>query len=481
MGLITFWSRWFGRSGIGFARSEADYDDLIGDEIEAVFRQWRNGRGLATSQIRAFTPEAILSQLDNRSGYVREFCLRVLAERDLNQALKPVLLRLNDYVEVNRRLATVLSLKWLSEVALDVVVDALPDVAAVAKRSRVDRTALDAAVLRRLDSDAGRDALKRGLSHTHAKVRQCCWRWCAQLCDWTVPQRMEAAMVSGDPAIARSVEPDVMALPDNELLAWFGEIHKLRAMPLRRAVFVAVRRRGLVDSSSVVERAMWDNSFSIRSLVHLWCKQVPQALVQQYLQALNADGATQRKRYALEGLAVLKQANTLADCQQVMHDPDPAVRKAALTALCSLDPDCLPSYVSAAIGDPALSVLRQALRLMVSASCPLPADALQSAARNRCNDLEFFQLILNYANLLPLWPALQLTSFTSLAGPVLQAKLRPEIEIFLRNLRLTEVYAAPTREQWTAIRAWLPGDGPDWHPVLRSVLVYFAPRMEANP
>lgn len=485
MGAFALWNKWFGRSEANDKpRLEFDWDNAIGiyelhdTPLDSAFARWREARRMPIDQVRALAPEDFLHQLSNRSGYVREFCLRAIAELNLVQALKPVLLRLNDYIEINRQLAMELSLKWLDEVPLPVLVDALPELTAVAERSRANHSAVDALVRHRLDSEAGRDALNAGLAHTHAPVRQACWRQCMQAFQWTGPQRIAAALASGDPSIARSVEPDVIALPDDELLAWFEKLGTLRAMSIRRAILVAVRRRGLAEPAAIVERAVWDGSYSIRWLAHLWSKDAPAPLVQRYLQVLKDSGAAKRKRYALEGLAALKFPDTLAACQRAMLDDLPAVRKAALVACCSMDPDRVFSYVEAAVGDAELLVVRQAFRLMVSSACSLPVDALRAAARVRSNDLGFFQSLLECAGRLSLWPSLHLTSLTALATPALQVELRARIDVFLSGLGLVEVYAAPTREQWEAICGWLTMDKLESRPALRSVVEFYGKRME---
>jgi hypothetical protein len=150
------------------------YYTVRGQEFDQVYSAWSRDKVFPSEQVRALTPGALVANLDNRSGYVREFCLRALAVHDWADALKPVALRLNDYVPINRELALQLVLKWLAELPVATVVDALPELTALAQQSRTNVAAVQGAVQHRLRSEAGQSALVAGTSHTHAKVRRVC-------------------------------------------------------------------------------------------------------------------------------------------------------------------------------------------------------------------------------------------------------------------------------------------------------------------
>lgn len=453
------------------------YYTVRGQEFDQVYSAWNRDKVFPSEQVRTLAPGALVANLDNRSGYVREFCLRALAVHDWADALKPVALRLNDYVPINRELSQQLVLKWLAELPVATVVDALPELTALAQQSRTNVAAVQGAVQHRLRSEAGQSALVAGTSHTHAKVRRVCWQRCLETLAWNGPQRIEAAMRCGDPAIARSVEPDVFALPDDALLTWFERIHQVRAMPLRRAFLVAVRRRGLVDAPGLMARALWDDSFSIRWLARHWSKDAPDWLAQQYLDALHAPSAPRRKRYALEGLEALKAPGTLAACQQAMGDDSPAIRKAALMAACSIDAEHHTDHIANALQDADWVVVRHAFRLLALMGELLPLDALQTLAHRRCNELPFFVLMLQCASQMSLWPAMHLASFTAFAAPALKPELQGHIDQVLSRLAHSQVYVAPTRKQWQAICSWLPMDQLAPHSALRDVMERYAKRI----
>lgn len=467
-------------------RSAYHYEETTGCytvrglEFDRIYSDWSQEKIFPVDHVRALAPGAFVANLDNRSGYVREFCLRALAVHDWTGALKPVVLRLNDYVPINRELALQLALKWLAEVPIATVVDALPELEALAEQSRSNHAVVQAAVQHRLDTEEGRSALLAGTSHGHAKVRRVCWKLCLQTLEWTGPERIEAAMRCGDPAIARSVEQDVFALPDGELMAWFEKIHQVRAMPLRRAFLVAVRRRGIFDATKLIACALWDDSFSIRWLARYWSKDEAEFLLQQYLQTLDGQYPARRKCYALEGLAALKASGTQDACKKALGDESVVIRKAALIAICDIDPENQSVYISAAMQDPDLAVVRQAFRLLVGSGEPLPLDALQTVANTRRNELPFFVLMLGFASQLSLWPSMHLASFTSLVEPMLKPQLETHIDHFLSGLALSEIYVAPTPKQWQAICNWLPMYKLSPKSSLRYVMEIYAKRMNLS-
>lgn len=249
-----------------FEEATGDCYAVRGEAFNAAYAAWLQSKTLPPDALKALGPESFVANLGNRSGYVREFCLRALALLDGSEAFKPVIQRLNDYVPSNRDLALQLTLKWLAKLPLATVIDALAELDSLAEQSRANHAAAQEALGRRLLAKDGRDALLSGLMHTRAKVRRACWRRCLQTFLWSDPERVEAALRCADPAIARSVEPDVFALADDVLTGWFPKLRQVRAMPLRRAFLVALHRRGLVDDQALIRFALLDDSFSIRWL-----------------------------------------------------------------------------------------------------------------------------------------------------------------------------------------------------------------------
>jgi hypothetical protein len=464
---------------LGHYEEPTGYYTVRGEDFNRIYSSWDQSKVFPEDQVKALAPDAFIANLANRSGYVREFCLRALAIHDSTKAFKSVVLRLNDYVPINRELALQLALTWLAELPIAAVVDALPELSALQGQSRSNHATIQQALQRRLDTEDGKNALIAGTGHGHAKVRRVCWKLCLQSFAWTDSQRIQAAIRCGDPAIARSVEQNVFALSDEELMAWFEKIHQVRAMPLRRAFLLAARRRGLVDSSRLTACALWDDSFSIRWMARLWSKDEPEFLLQQYLSVLDGQSIARRKCHAIEGLALLKTASALEACKKSLDDESLAIRKAALIAACTIDPENLPVYASTALQDVELAVVRQAFKLLAVSGVPLPLDAIQTAANTRNQQLPFFVLLLECARQLSLWPAIQLATLTELATPALKPQLQTHIDNFLSGLALSEIYVAPTQNQWQAICSWPPISKLSSQSSLRNVMDIYAKRMSA--
>lgn len=447
------------------------------NELHRAFATWQKTKVLNPAQLMAIGTEPILASLDNRSGYVREFCLRALGLLEASDSLKPVLQRLNDYVPGNRDRALQLVLKWGAEIPLAGLVDALPEIDALKSQSRTDHSAVDAALAQRLDSAEGHEALVAGLVHTRAMVRRGCWTRCTQALEWNSAQRIAYAMGCGDPGIARSVEGDVFALPDSELVQWFSKLRQVRAMPLRRAFLVALRRKNLVDTLTLIDYALWDDSFSIRWHARHWGKDVQEHLLNQYVAVLQGKASMRNKRYALEGLAQLKSPVALQASHRAFGDADALIRKAALAVVCALDTDHQTTYLGQAMLDADMVVVREAFRLLGALGAPLPLEAIATAAQARQGDPSFFDALLRCASTLSFWPALHLASFTSLATDELRIVLSPAIAKLSGAQAIAEVYVAPTKLQWQAITAWKPIHTMHPNSGIRLVMEIYAKKM----
>jgi hypothetical protein len=431
------------------------YFTVRGHGFYAVYTEWLNTKTLSLEKLQALDAQDVVENLDNRSGYVREFCLRSLSHIEKGaDAFAHVLLRLNDYVPGNRELALQLVLKWLAAFPLETIVNALPEFESLQAQSRVNHTLVNQGLSQRLNTEEGREALVQGLVNQRAKVRRACWLRCMQTLTWSSAERIRFAMSSGDPAIARSVEPEVFNWPDAEITAWFPKLHTVRAMPLRRAFLVALRRKRLIDTQNLIAFALWDDSFSLRWLARHWAKDEPEMLLQQYVRKLQSEASTRHKRYALEGLAQLKLSIAVDTCAVALGHADPAIRKAALIAICAIDTENQLLHVGAAIEDADLIVVRQAFKQLLALGLPLPTDVIAKTACTRREDFSFFVMLLHYASRMHFWQALHLASFTELLVPNLQPQLAPMVQELLHAVSANHVYVRPTPQQWKAICAW---------------------------
>ncbi|MGQ0709315.1 MAG: HEAT repeat domain-containing protein [Rhodoferax sp.] len=454
------------------------YYTVRGEPFSNLYIAWMKSRVLDRQQALTLGREPFEANLANRSGYVRELCLRALQLLDDVTAIKPVLQRLNDYVPSNRELAHQLVLRWMAQIPLEGLVELLPEIDALKLQSRVRWEPIAQAQSQRLDTDAGQEALLAGLMSQRAMVRRACWQRCVDVRGWSGPERIHYAMQCGDPAIARSVEADVLALPDSDLVQWFPTLRSVRAMALRRACLMALHRRELLGLQTLISFALRDDSFSIRWLGRHWGRQDPTFLLQNYLAVMQDEESGLRvKRYALEGMAALRLPGAVEGCKAAFQHPHPAIRKAALAALCANDEAHQSMHVDAALRDDEAMVVREALRQIAALGMPLPVEAIAVAVGKRRDDVRFFEVLLQCASHMPIWKALHLATFVARASQTVQSALKPLVTSFLSRIPAIEVYDAPSPAQWQAISVWAPVQNLSQRSGLRMVIAYYAEKM----
>ncbi|MDR7307650.1 HEAT repeat domain-containing protein [Rhodoferax saidenbachensis] len=445
-----------------------------------VYFAWRKDQRIPAARLQALSPTTAIERLDNRSGYVREFSLRVLMAQDWVDGLQPVTKRLNDYVPVNRELSLQLVLHWLAHMPFESLVDALPALYALETQSRADFQQVLAALQARLAEPQNRDLVLAGTSHGSAKVRFQCWRLCLALYDWSDLEKVERAIESGDSALARSVEPLVYKLADSELQALLTQRHHLKAMALRRAVYLSLWRRKLGDTDELLSIALWDPSFSIRWLARHWSKDQPQVLVAAYRRVLAEPVSIRLKRYALEGLGQLGRADTMDCCEAALLDVNPSLRKAALVALCSFTSATRYAYLTQALNDGDLAVVRMCFELSLNTGDHLAYDDLLPVVQARSQELDFFVRLVEYAGHVSVWLSIHLVSLTRLAGADVQGPLKPHVDNFLNRWGQQQIYFAPSKKQWADVDAWIPYETLAPRSALRFALEGEAKRMKAR-
>lgn len=467
---------------VGAAQSLAvGYYGILDATYATAFSDWLQDRSISLARLQALPATAAIECLDNRGGYIREFSLRVLMAQDWVDALRPVMRRLNDNVPINRQLALQLVLHGLAHRPVAALVDALPDFYALENQSRVDFKQIITALQARLSEPESRDLVLAGVSHTSAKVRRRCWQLCLAIFDWSNQERVERAITSGDTRLARAVEPLVLELPDAELQALLAKRQGLRAMPLRRALYLSLWRRKLGDMDALFSLALWDRSFSIRWLARHWSNDNPQVLVAAYRRMLAEPTASTRlKRYALEGLGQLAQADSLDCCEAALQDTSPALRRAALEALCSLVPATRYGYLTRALLDGDMAVVRKCFELSLKTGDYLAYDDLLPIVQTRSRELEFFVSLIAYADRVSAWLGIHLVSLTRFAQAGVHASLKPHVDAFLDRWAGLHNYSAASQKQWSDVCAWLPYETFDARSPLRFALEGEAKRVKAK-
>lgn len=456
----------------------SDYYGFHDAAYAGVFSEWCKDRNVAAIRMQALSAETATAGLLNRSGFVREFSLRVLITQDWTAALRPVVQRLNDYVPINRQLAQQLVLHWIAELPFAAVVDALPDIYALEQQSRANFALVMDAVRGRLAEADSRRAVLAGLLHNRPAVRLQCWKLCLQLFDWSAFERVGHALASGDVVLAYRVEPDIYTLTDAEILGLLSERRRLVAMPLRRAVYLTTWRRKLWEPDALVELALWDSSHAIRWMARVWSKDQPDTLVAEYRRVLAESSSIRQKRFALEGLAQLRRADTLDCCNAAMQDGHPSVRKSALEALCGIDPQRRTEYLQTALHDPDLALIRQCLEIATKTGDHFLYEDLEPIAKARRGEAEFFVHLVNYARNVTGWLGIHLVSLCRFADPGLREAVQMSVDTYIRDWTRLQLYASPTSKQWTEVSDWLQVDKLDARSELRFIFDGQAKRMK---
>ena len=222
-------------------------------------------------------------------------------------------------------------------------------------------------------------------------------------------------------------------------------------------------------------------SFSIRWLARHWSKDNPQVLVAAYRSMLAEPAALIRfNRYALEGLGQLAQADTVDRCEAALQDASPALRRAALEALCNFAPATRYAYLTRALRDDDMSVVRQSFALSLKTGDYLACDDLLPIVQARSGELDFFVSLTAYADRVSAWLGIHLVSLTRFAQADVHALLKPHVDAFLDRWARQQNYFAASQKQWADVCAWLPYETFDARSPLRFALEGEAKRVKVK-
>ncbi len=457
-----------------------DYYLTMDVAYTVAYTDWRKARVLTDALLQSLSSATAITCLLSRDGYAREFSLRVLLAQDGVAAFRQVVQRLNDFVPINRELAQQLVLRWIVALPIELIVDALPDLYALEQQSRADFKSVMDALRNRLSEPEGRHAVMAGICHGRATVRLRCWQICLQMYEWSTMEKVEHALASGDVVLAYKVEALVYALTDDEISHLLLDPNRLTAMPLRRAVYLTAWRRKLIEPTALIERALWDTSFSIRWMARMWAKEMPDFLANQYRRVLAQSSSVRQKRCALEGLAQLRQLDTLDCCRAALGDMHPSVRKSALEALCKIDVERRNAYLRSALWDPDVAVIRKCFEISIQMGEHFTFDELEPVAHERRADSEFFAYLIHYAQNVSGWLGIHFTSLCRVADETVQAGLKPRVAVYIQDWARLQIYTAPTLQQWSEASAWLQVDKLDARSELRFIFETQAKRLKPS-
>lgn len=435
-----------------------DYFLLEDSVFYEVFLDWRTASAIDSSKIASLSAHTAVHNLRHRDGYVREFCLRVLIAQEQFSAFRDIVNRLNDYVDGIRELAEVTIQDWISRLAASEIIAALPEIYALRKQSRSNAGIIMESVVARLANPDNHAMILTGLTSDQHHIRRLCWQLALRLFDWTPLEKVMQANATRDVLVTMAASPEVANLADADLFALYDILNKINSMHLRRMVLLTVWQRQLQPADDVITLALWDNSYTIRTMARTWTGKEAEKLTIAYREMLASTQSVRKKLFALEGIRQQKSASSLALILSLLKDEGPGIRKAALQTACKIDPSNVSVYLHACLSDSSLTVFRQCLQISIKSGDLLEFAALEQLARHQHANAGFFLQIIDYAMHIAPWHSLHIASLTEWADEQVKTAIKHALHSFLFYWSKRVIYGQPSALQYDAIIHWLTPD-----------------------
>ncbi|MFZ6844409.1 hypothetical protein [Undibacterium sp. RuTC16W] len=428
-------------------------------EIDPIFFDaftiWLKQSAFNKSEMKNLSCKTAENFASDKNGYLREFCLRILISKNHHASFIAVNARLNDYVMVNRTLATNAIFQWTDEIAVEQIIDALPVIFALEKQSRSDAQRIIFKVKKRLLSPENHRLVLKGITHSNPKVRLICWQIFESISSWSALEKIQHAINTKDLLIGQIVVPQAVDLTDSQILNLIQTSNKIISMQLRRAILLIAWKRKLHDDISLINLGLWDSSFAIRSMARLWAKNQPELLTSQYREMLTQSASIRKRIFALEGINFLKNDSMLDRCLISLNDEHPSIRRAALVTICDIDKLNQNIYLQQRLADSNLGVVKQCFDISIKSGDYFSIENLKHLTQVWCGELEFFIRLFNYANQIGGWQELHIISLSQLAETKLHEELAKIITSYVANWKMLQIYTHPTQPELDDISAWL--------------------------
>jgi hypothetical protein len=412
----------------------------------------------------------------SRDGHQRQAAVRALSESRHAPALPVLLLRLNDWVEAVRRDARVAVDNFLVDELLDAWTGALDGVAALSRGGRTDHGETLARIVAWLQHP---QRLAR-LRATNVRVPRAVERLLLRarldapadgvdrLAAWHDGFRSADIVLAGDAADALRTaaaglskgplnRPQVLGLAETALGSRFSRIR----LAGWRVALELDPQRGL----ALAQDMCFDRNVTARALAIAALRDDPVVmtrLVERAIAGLGDVNTARRRAASLDALCSLDDAQGLATCQRLLHDPAPSVRMVALRrVVAGASGDALDAIVHPALADRAAKVRRIAAAQVHRGASPPAADVLVSLCVARPDALG---CLLGVAARLPPWDRIGL--LLELARHFVASAPQAERvcdELGQWHLDMSHCYVTPTparsaavRHAWSACRDLLP-------------------------
>lgn len=318
------------------------------------------------------------------SGYVREAALRHLAsEGDATLVLPYFLLRVNDWVEQVRAVATAAVKTLLGPKQTAAWVPVLGLVDQLRLRSRADHAWLTDAATSLLLRPESRPELMSAARSEDRLVARWAFRATMTLPDADRAMFVSLALESGDPVVRLHAAKAVRAwagCPDRERL--LANMTSDRFMPVRREALYAALDDTPEHRRAVLQAALLDRHASMRHAARFYLRDRSEQAsgtpdIREFYLDVLAHGEPSKRAAAISGVG---ECGTQADADglaRFVSDARSTVAAAAVRAVASLDPGHRVDWLVGLLRDDRPSVVREAGRALESLGNAVPVEALR--------------------------------------------------------------------------------------------------------
>lgn len=389
----------------------------------------------------------------NWDGRVREDAVRKLGGLGNTEAIKALLIRLNDWVPQVRAAAkdAILRLANTSSNAA-VFIEHLPEIYHLNKCSRDEHADIIRQICDSILSERNRSLVVDGVSNDNCYVARICYALVSTHKLLPFDSLVEVGLSSKDFIIRekafvllRDSEPDkhcrFLAIALND-----------KHTPIRRAAFEV--RLGHGEADGVVASYLFDRHSSIREIAVYELLRRGLNVLDVYRNALS-NSLINTSRCAIWGVGYLSCKESIPALIKLLESPIPCIRKQALSTLSSLDASWLNDNLDKFLSDPSAAVSKEAARLCRRLGIRFDAEDLLSKVEDSPYK-HTKNIVFGLVKKINKWERLIfLLKIRSSIKPNQEAELlRITGEIFLWNDDFNRNGSQPTRKQLDLLKRY---------------------------
>ncbi len=297
----------------------------------------------------------------HHNGFVREEAIRRLALTRNGSELPFLLMRLNDWVEVNRKTARDLVLGRTASDYAPHFVSCLPLVLHLKTFLRTDQSDIVSRIESVLESPQARSALSLGFESSDRAVRWFCYE---RILSTTKPPDhsiMQRAFADHDPYLRlRAVGRLQDALPNDAYRPFLDQARKDPSTPVRRKAMQLAVEKYPHDAEQEFRSALLDANAGIREAGRYFFRNSQTLDLRAFYLATTQQSAGRKLIAAISGLGETGGMSDSILLQPFLESPGPGIRLAAIRSLAILNPTQYTDHFVRAISDSSAKVSRAA-------------------------------------------------------------------------------------------------------------------------